>query len=72
MKDETAQSIIDCSGRLSDLVKKLEESEHSVHPSKVSIDTYQSLASNSQLIDDFSSYKRNSENTDEDEKLEKT
>jgi nitrogen-specific signal transduction histidine kinase len=46
-REETAQSIIDCSGRLSDLVKRMAESEKSIHPSKVSIYTYESAATES-------------------------
>lgn len=72
-REETAQSIIDCSGRLSDLVKRMAESEKSIHPSKVSIYTYESAATESQNVDDFSSYKENySEQMNEEQKLEGT
>lgn len=69
VREETAQSIIDCSGRLSDLVKRIDESEN---PSKLSIDSYKSMATDSQIIDDFSSYKRNSEETEDQPNVEKT
>ena len=44
------------------------KSERSIVPSKISVDTYESLATDSQNIEDFSSYKRNSEAS----QLEKT
>ena len=52
----------------------MDESEKSLMPSKLSIESYESLnATDSQNIKDFSSYHRDSEMSEVDEKmLEKT
>lgn len=56
--------MIDCSGRLSDLVKRMAQVQKSINPSKVSVETYKSLETVSQDLKGFSSYKRNSLSND--------